>query len=65
MPLVQLAWLPAAGQVVEAEYWVGKEERWAKARERGGRKRYYESLTDSTVATPRSAGPRAGAARWK
>jgi outer membrane receptor for ferrienterochelin and colicins len=44
--LVQLAWLPAAGQLVEAEYWVGKEERWAKARERGGRKRYYESLTE-------------------
>jgi outer membrane receptor for ferrienterochelin and colicins len=44
--LVQLAWLPAAGQLVEAEYWVGKEERWAKARERGGRKRYYETSTD-------------------
>ncbi len=44
--LVQLAWLPAVGQLVEAEYWVGKEERWATSRERGGRKRYYDTLTD-------------------
>ncbi len=44
--LVQLAWLPAAGQVVEAEYWSGREERWATSRERGGRKRYYDSQTD-------------------
>ena len=46
MPWSKLAWLPAAGQVVEAEYWVGKEERWAKARERGGPKRYHQSQTD-------------------
>ena len=44
--LLQLAWLPAAGHVVDAEYWFGKENRWANARERGGRKRYHETLTD-------------------
>ena len=44
--LLQLAWLPAAGHAVEAEYWFGKEDRWAKAVERGGRRRYYRSLTD-------------------
>jgi outer membrane receptor for ferrienterochelin and colicins len=44
--LVQLAWLPTEGQLVEAEYWVGMEERWATSRERGGRKRYYDTQTD-------------------
>ena len=44
--LLQLAWLPAAGHVVDAEYWLGREDRWAKAVERGARRRTYESLTD-------------------
>ena len=44
--LLQLAWLPAQGHLVEAEYWVGKEERWAKARERGALRRYHETQTD-------------------
>jgi len=44
--LLQLGWLPAPGHGVSAEYWFGREDRWANARERGGRKRYYESVTD-------------------
>ena len=44
--LLQLAWLPADGHVIDAEYWFGREDRWAKARERGGRRRYHETITD-------------------
>lgn len=44
--LLQLAWLPADGHVIDAEYWFGKEDRWANARERGGRRRVYQSMTD-------------------
>ena len=44
--LLQLAWLPAPGHTVEAEVWNGREDRWAKAIERGGRKRSYETQTD-------------------
>ena len=58
--LAQLAWLPADGHVVEAEYWFGREERWANARERGGRKRYHQSITD----IDRSHASLGWAARW-
>ncbi|MBK9360082.1 MAG: TonB-dependent receptor [Rubrivivax sp.] len=35
----------AAGHELVAEHRVGEEERWADARERSGRKRYYQSVT--------------------
>jgi outer membrane receptor for ferrienterochelin and colicins len=44
--LVQLAWLPADGQQVQLEHWAGREDRWAGARERGGKRRFHETLHD-------------------
>lgn len=43
---VQVAWLPTTGQRVELEHRTGAEERWAGARERGGPRRFHQTVTD-------------------
>jgi outer membrane receptor for ferrienterochelin and colicins len=43
---VGLGWTPAAGHDLGVEWREGREERWATAQERGGRKRYYETVND-------------------
>ena len=39
-----LAWQPASGQRIEAEYYSTRERRWADARERSGRRRYNQTV---------------------
>ena len=48
-----LVWRPAAGQRLDAEHHVTREERWADARERGGTRRYHQTvnLTDRTLSS--------------
>lgn len=41
----RLLWTPAAGQRIEAEHRAGEEERSFLSRERGGKRRYYTSVT--------------------
>lgn len=43
---LQLWGSPVAGHEIQIEYRAGEEDRWANARERGGARRIYESLTD-------------------
>lgn len=42
----RLVWAPSTGQQVELERRQGREERWADMRERSGKKRVFQSLTD-------------------
>lgn len=42
---LRLHWTPAAGHEVVVEHRVGDEQRWADAREKSGKKRYYHSTT--------------------
>jgi outer membrane receptor for ferrienterochelin and colicins len=57
---LQLWWTPAPGHEIELEQRIGTEDRWASARERGGARRIYESLT----AIDRSHGALGWRAAW-
>lgn len=39
-----LVWQPATGQRLAADVHAGQEERWGMARERGGKRRYHETV---------------------
>jgi len=43
---LRLAWRPTAGHQLDLEQRVGHEDRWAGVRERGGARRFHDSLHD-------------------